>query len=1051
MNNQLIPVPSTLLRNKLAIVAQRLQQQALPDGAKVEYATLEQAVSAAIGIVSNFYKYLSQPSFQPEAVKANDLPDPTKFNRDFQSITDDLSVIFAEFENMEGVVLGSFNYMASRINRLNRKLKEVSGALADYILYSDQPTKDAFFFSDTFNNLQRVEVNSPLINTEQAEINQVEGIATLPINREAQVPLTITELPVVNSNSNGRVGNNEEAGALLHGNIQDILDNNADTWFEYERVNTYDDGEALVLDFTVNLSKAKVVNFIRINPNNFGTRTQVEVLSIDTSLDGRSYISIKDDIPISDFAIEDEENVFTLAPSTSKYAGQGLYTFTPRKAKYIHFTLKQGTPYSILTSSGTEKLRWAIGIRDIEIQAQPYKTDGEIISVEYVSLDEISKIALESNQNPSAGTTSKLASIKHYISPDNGTSWYQIRPKASIGISAAEQEVPEIITFNSVGAGAVSTATPVYRLRYKAVLNRDATSFQDGAEGLAETVVGTTELFIPPTTSPFTLSLANPPVEGSISIIDPSFGSRGFDDGHYGIATGKGVSQIVRLPFAPLKKDYVKTYSGGIYYLDEQDPETIYVNGKAWTRGALTGTNENYKLDYEEGTIEFGDGTNGAEVPDGTLISMKLDEERLFFNKGIEHLAALDYATAKDKGQIVLTIYKPLTLHTMQLKQGAKVHKLLPNMYPSIAPKFSDNSVFANIQSTEEAVDSTGDYYIDYTNGKIIAYDRTSTTTNTTVSFHYYPTIVLKDSDWEFGEDKDGKVIIKISDNAFQSFSSDTENVPASVNYFNLGNLSIIPGSVVFTGDSGDTLSKEVAYVDGRSELLEMVKTTQKIAALTYTASSGEQIVSFPLKTRIATDTNFSVDFSNQTVFDPDEEQPTMADLIVKLALGTVGAYFVDRSGGTNGMVYVIIDSDVSEPGYVSYYFTNPQANLTGRFSINYQTGEVFSYTATGSGITVNYDYTDIRIKYYIARAVLASDWEYDSTTNQILIADREIKKSGRAFQVANPNASSEQRHYQVSYNYVQKDRAKVSELEPYFSPVLKDYAIKVINKARLI
>ncbi|RLC97649.1 MAG: hypothetical protein DRI46_12635, partial [Chloroflexi bacterium] len=277
MNNQTTPVPSTILRNKLARTTLRLQEAASRTGANPELATMESLLGEATKILSQFYKQLSRPTYTPQRVVYDTVPDAEEFNENMQGILDDLVVNFEEFENLETIILGNFNYMVSRLNRLNRKLKSVSSQLGDFILFSDLPTKDAVFYADSFNNLYRIEGNSPLLNNEQCEINQVEGVTTLPVDREAQVPISVTQIPIINANSNGRNGNQEELNAQLHGTISTILDNNADTWFEYERVVTQDDSEPLLLDFTVNLGDPKIINFVRINPNNFGTRTQIEI------------------------------------------------------------------------------------------------------------------------------------------------------------------------------------------------------------------------------------------------------------------------------------------------------------------------------------------------------------------------------------------------------------------------------------------------------------------------------------------------------------------------------------------------------------------------------------------------------------------------------------------------------------------------------------------------------------------------------------------------------------------------------------------------------
>ena len=106
MNKETTPISSTILKNKLGVLANRLQAQAASDGTNSDYATLEQTVTEAISILSKFYKGLSQPGFTPTDIRFDTIPNPDNFNENMQAVLDDLTVIFAEFENMEGVVLG---------------------------------------------------------------------------------------------------------------------------------------------------------------------------------------------------------------------------------------------------------------------------------------------------------------------------------------------------------------------------------------------------------------------------------------------------------------------------------------------------------------------------------------------------------------------------------------------------------------------------------------------------------------------------------------------------------------------------------------------------------------------------------------------------------------------------------------------------------------------------------------------------------------------------------------------------------------------------------
>jgi hypothetical protein len=210
MNKYTLPATSTLLQNKLGKIAVQLQSSASPTGTNTSLVTLEQVVGQGMQMLSKFYRELSEPGFTPCPATVDLAPNRDEYNENFSEISDDLEVVFQEFENLEDVVLGHFNYMVTRLNRLSRTLKEVSSKVGDYALYSNNPTRDASWFGDSFNNLSRIESSSSLLNTTECEVNQVEGIVTLPADRSSQKKILISALPVINDSSNGTAGNNYE-------------------------------------------------------------------------------------------------------------------------------------------------------------------------------------------------------------------------------------------------------------------------------------------------------------------------------------------------------------------------------------------------------------------------------------------------------------------------------------------------------------------------------------------------------------------------------------------------------------------------------------------------------------------------------------------------------------------------------------------------------------------------------------------------------------------------------------------------------------------------
>lgn len=1050
MNSLTTPIESALLSGKLRVLADKLKAASNPYGSS-EYQTLEELLQGAYKIISTFYKDLSSPVFKNDkpAIKYTD-PDPEDYTEVFEQINMDIEVIFAEFENLESVLLGNFNYMVSRLNRLMGRLKQASSRLGDFYLYSKDTDRRWTFFTDSFANLERIEVNSPLLQLDQLEIHQDEGLLTLPLDAGKQKLIQISETPVINSNSNGIPGNNYEPGATSQTDIKKILDYNSDTWFEYERVLEVEDNVPLILDFTVNIGKTEIVNFIRINPNNFGTKTELEVQSIQTSVDGKTYYDIKECILASDLVKTDR---FSLAPSTSKYAGQGVYSFVPRKARFVRFCLRQSTAYPIFNSKGKQLLRYAIGIRDIYLEARPYKESGELISKAFETSDPIRKILLISNQDPEPTYSSPFGTIEHFVSPDNGVSWLPIRPRDSDGNSDTTQDISELIDFNGVDKNTVATNAPVTSLRYKVKMKRNGQAFATGAldadSSKARTAIAT-ELYDTPSATPLEFVLQHEPIDGTVTVIDPCLGSRGLADYRYSTRTPQGGDTLkIRLPWRPLQRKLVKTWASSKWHLDEQIAARIYVDGIEWSQGKISGastTSKYFQLDHNNGILEFGGetdgsgGTVGKAVPGGALVEVCFDEERLFPSSDTSHLAELEYSVASDSEEVEVYQVDKATVKTIVLDKGAKVHRLLPNLDSTYSVKFSDiagcfvSEITPYVDGSVELT-GTGEYSVDYENGIVYSYDRSKPDADTSCTFQYFPRTKLPSDGFSFEEGVDVSHSISISQAYWKTQSPDyPEAIPASVKYFNLANLSIVEDSLIFAGTGySSVFSKEVAFVDGRTELLGVLKATEKLNPITVVAPGVQTIT---LRLRISSATDLDVGFSNKTAFASERSDP--AEVTVP------GRYYIYRTP-TNPRVIVYLSSSVADPGTITYYYEDPNSDLSGAYSVNYDTGEVYTRAATTSGLTVTYRYSDYRVRYPIARQISPDDFTVDTKNKKVTLKDREIFKKSNV-----EKSSTKKEYYRITYKYIPTIDQDIKDLETFWTPSQIDYTIKAITESKL-
>lgn len=109
------------------------------------------------------------------------------------------------------------------------------------------------------------------------------------------------------------------------------------------------------LDCTIilELSESKIINWINLLPHNFSDATWLEVSDVSTSLDGANWEEIdglrnqQHESVLTNEAnseLTEDELAVTLAPNKFKYAGQGVWTFSAREAKFVRIKLLQKTP-----------------------------------------------------------------------------------------------------------------------------------------------------------------------------------------------------------------------------------------------------------------------------------------------------------------------------------------------------------------------------------------------------------------------------------------------------------------------------------------------------------------------------------------------------------------------------------------------------------------------------------------------------------------------------------------------------------------------------------
>jgi len=1101
-NDYLKKVSSTILEQKLTVIRNELSS-AYSQGTIETKAALMSELARLVKV------YLDEDStafFSPKKVRANTLPDPAKFNEILKAITDDLTVLFAESEVLEGLIINSFNTVVLKLGQLDYRLQAVYSKLADYILFASDRSSDVLYFKESFSSMTGMNPTSSALKGNFCDINLQEGIATLDI-REGDTPLATPNSVRINAASNGVAGNNQEIGAQRRDDLQAITDNDPSTWYEYEKVvkSIAINDAPLILDMSLIYDSPKIINRVYLDPINFGTIKYPEIVSIDTSLDGSTWSSIKDDLSVADFLADDPENIFLLSPAASRYRGTGCWTFTPRKVKFVRIVIKQRYPHLISTPIG-KQYRYAIGLRTINVYGYKFESSSQLISKRIDFGAPIDKVVLTSAQTPIA--ESSLAGIDHFVSPDDGQTWYQISPK---DFESSDQSTPRLLNFNNSESNSINTSQDVTSLTYKAELYRNSDAFSKGGKNEVEKPIS--EVFAIPTRNPYTIDLSEKPVQDSVTIIDPVFGGRGKDEVFFQTSVIRSTAPNISfvLPWADVShggilpaldkisgwrkyEDSGATMSG-VYQVDRTQQESLYVDGRKWdkvnnlTVSGIGSTSKVYSLNYRTGAVTFGDSTNGEKPASGATATLKLKEERLAPSSFVPHKSVLDFASDGVQENVNLYRYdENVIVSNIVLKAGEREHKIysdgrivydeeitLSGILSSVDPGgylaselvFKDGYVefiealYGSITPGQEYnldSETEGYYSVDYEHGTLYTSAPIAGSQKTMVTFEATPVYKLLDTEWYFYNNLSNTIIV--NDAAYTTKDELAYSIPiilSGEHRLVLPDFSIAHGVTFNETVSGAqvdseyrTFRKEVPYIDGDTEFKgALVTSTQDILGVTeYTDTN---IAYFSLLNPLYSVTDAPPYFSDTSFFNNRES-----------SLGAVSALGDWYYESTSQRIYFykgVLSVSSLNAGQIGYQYTDPTSDDWGLYSIDYKKGVIYtrnglfgpdpytqntwSYSDLPDAIEVTYQYTDYRIQYNIAAQLDASQYEVNYDKQLVTLKDKDIID-----RLTKSNTSLD-RYVKIAYRYVVSISEYLKELENYFTPVLSDIAIRVSPKRR--
>ena len=487
-----------------------------------------------------YYKNLGKPLFQARKAEAGQLPFIEEYEENNKEIDEDLNILFAELDIITRYLVEYFNYAQAEQKRITNMVQGINGLVGDLQLLSEENMPDTSYMKESFTGYDLVETNMT-VEENRAQIATQEGILTLKrvgvINRSVEGKVRQVE-------GNGTAGtahlvrrlglddNNEIEYKFVseqtpNDEVEAIIDGSPDSIFEYQMVNVpesfkeqgrrYDfewakgdkNEDVLRAKIVIELTTAEDINWININPyyppNSTG---RLNVYSIRTSEDGFEYKGLYSDgvyVLNSDLNTTPQsyrlDDLFTGSNNfdNSKFAGQGVWSFPTRKAKFIEIVLdqtgsyteligqeayykrnkntttwtrirKQEVPENIVQGKtgtyssdstteikkvieATEGWRYVIGLRDIQVMSYEFVETSEYVSKAFTvsENDVISELILYANEKIPESYLEKIATtndwIRYYVSFDDIT-WTEISPMHRQPVADKESFPPKIISIN---------------------------------------------------------------------------------------------------------------------------------------------------------------------------------------------------------------------------------------------------------------------------------------------------------------------------------------------------------------------------------------------------------------------------------------------------------------------------------------------------------------------------------------------------------------------------------------------------------------------------
>lgn len=798
-------------------------------------------------------------------------PNSAQHRIEHQRVLKSLTILFTYLSSLRTVATSVFNRIVTEKQDLSKTLRRVSGKIRALSIYN-RTGSNANYIGESFTSMATMDVDNPNVDA-ALSLDIDSGVVTLPVKES--MPVQISKVKIDQNISNGTPGNySDDSISYSYDNLYNLADNQPHTWWEYELISTqFLQEEEIFLSLTLDVSKPELCNKITISPMNIGTVSEVEIVSIEGSIDGQTWIDLVDSMPLADYLNETRSTILDIGRSDSLSTNTVSIYFPPILVRYIRVLLKHNEPVQITSRNTLEDMyRYAIAIKDVSIYREEYLSAGALYTKAYDVYSTINNLGLLA---AITDVNSDLYDIDFGVSI-NDSSFVGTQLLLSDSLDAPE--ILSIVDFEV-------PADEVSNLSFRVLFSRKDRIFSDD-DFLHRFAVSPTswlgERFtIDYARSPQKFTLSKKPIADSISLMEtPIFQigksvilGRGRD------SLRSGSTERFPLPLRVTKSDYNlnEVFVGDI---------SVFVNGEEWSHvdslSNVSIDSESFELhhDRRETTdfIKFGNsgGTDayrsapassgGKALPSGAKVEFYINPELLNFRytgggyqswfrfpfDGDLNNTTIEYQanSFSVENKVLAPGFNKITLEPyMNETAGVTFNQYDRDGTPSaVWSGFTSQEAFVN-GSDELTAAGAGSYSIDYISGILYTYDPVPADRTTIINYSRFErqelepndfSLIRNDSTMEYvgiyiPQDKfrfiehiDLLTSTRDSTSFLEDSLTTSDYFPSISNVYEtssvvvyLSRSNIIEGSLVFSSDffDGETFS-EVNYVDGASEFL---------------------------------------------------------------------------------------------------------------------------------------------------------------------------------------------------------------------------------------